>query len=95
LLSSGGVYLTGGITPKFLDRIQETGEVLKNFLHPESRFHKLMKTIPLFAVTHERLGVLGTREYALRLLKTPEVTKGFRAVVESVRRGDLFKHGTV
>lgn len=54
-----------------------------------------LQTIPLYAVTHERLGVLGTREYALRLLKTPEVTKGFRAVVESVRRGDLFKHGTV
>lgn len=54
-----------------------------------------MQTIPLYAVTHERLGVVGTREYALRLLKTPEVTKGFRAVVESVRRGDLFKHGTV
>lgn len=95
LLASGGVFLTGGITPKFLDRIQETGDVLKYFLHPESRFHNLMKTIPLYAVTHERLGVVGTREYALRLLKTPEVTKGFRAVVESVRRGDLFKHGTV
>ncbi len=54
-----------------------------------------LQTIPLYAVTHERLGVLGTREYALRLLKTPDVTKGYYAVVEAARRGDLFKHGTV
>ncbi|KAL3136733.1 hypothetical protein ABBQ38_005450 [Trebouxia sp. C0009 RCD-2024] len=95
LLASGGVYLTGGITPKFLDRIQETGDLLKTFMQPESRFHSLLKTLPLYAVTHERLGVLGTREYALRLLKTPDVTKGYYAVVEAARRGDLFKHGTV
>ena len=54
-----------------------------------------LQTFPLYAVTHERLGVLGTREYALRLLKTPDVTKGYYAVVEAARRGDLFKHGTV
>ncbi|KAL3158173.1 hypothetical protein ABBQ32_011762 [Trebouxia sp. C0010 RCD-2024] len=95
LLASGGVYLTGGITPKFLDRIQETGDLLKAFMQPESRFHSLLMTLPLYAVTHERLGVLGTREYALRLLKTPDVTKGYYAVVEAARRGDLFKHGTV
>ncbi|DBA88595.1 TPA: hypothetical protein ACH3X1_004243 [Trebouxia sp. C0004] len=95
LLSTGGVYLTGGITPKFLDRIQKTGGLLKAFLFQESRFYSLLKTIPLYAVTHERLGVLGTREYALRLLKTPDVTKGYYAVVEAARRGDLFKHGTV
>lgn len=55
----------------------------------------VVQTLPLYAVTHERLGVLGTREYALRLLKTPDVTKGYYAVVEAARRGDLFKHGTV
>lgn len=55
----------------------------------------VLQTLPLYAVTHERLGVLGTREYALRLLKTPDVTKGYYAVVEAARRGDLFKHGTV
>ena len=55
----------------------------------------VVQTLPLYAVTHDRLGVLGTREYALRLLKTPDVTKGYYAVVEAARRGDLFKHGTV
>lgn len=60
-----------------------------------SPVHCLLQTLPLYAVTHERLGVLGTREYALRLLKTPDVTKGYYAVVEAARRGDLFKHGTV
>lgn len=33
----------GGITPKFLDRIQKTGDLLKTFLQPESRFHSLLK----------------------------------------------------
>lgn len=39
--------------------------------------------------------MFGCREYALRLLKTPEVTKGFYGVVESARRGDLFKMNTM
>ena len=36
----------GGITPKFLDRIQKTGELLETFLQPESRFHSLLKVRP-------------------------------------------------
>lgn len=94
LLASGGVYMTGGIIPKMMERVKDGG-LLEAYMYKTSKFHNLVKTFPLYAVTHEKLGILGTREYALRLLKTPEVTKGYRVVVESARHGDLFRHGTI
>ena len=51
LSKPGGTFSSwrcaGGITPKFLDRIQKTGELLETFLQPESRFHSLLKVRPL------------------------------------------------
>ena len=39
-LATGGVYLCGGITPKLLPRIVQTGGVREAFLWPASRFNK-------------------------------------------------------
>ena len=85
-IHQSGMHSTSGV----LTLKSMHGKALISTLH-----FCVLQTLPLYAVTHERLGVLGTREYALRLLKTPDVTKGYFAVVEAARRGDLFKHGTV
>lgn len=67
-LTTGGVYICGGIFPKVLDRVK-MGGVLEAFLWRESRFHdKVLKRIPLYVVLEEKVGLLGTREQAIRLL---------------------------
>lgn len=48
---------------------------MKSFLHQQSRFHKLLRTFPLYAVVYERTGLLGTREYAIRLMGQPSYVK--------------------
>lgn len=66
-LASGGVYICGGIFPKVLERVK-AGGVLEAFLWRASRFHdKVLKDIPLYVVTEEKIGLLGTREQAIRI----------------------------
>lgn len=60
---------------QLISKIRDHRSLLSAFLHKESRFHKLLKTFPLYAVTHERTGLLGTREYAIRLLGQPSLIK--------------------
>lgn len=69
-LARGGVYIAGGIAPRVLDIIQEGG-LLEGFLNKKGkpRFHEILKTIPLYVVTNTRLGVIGSREYALGLIQ--------------------------
>jgi len=59
---------------QLLERIK-LGGVLDSYLHEKSRFNKLLKTFPLYVVLNEGLGLLGTREYAIRLVQTPNVCK--------------------
>jgi glucokinase len=50
-----------------LERVQ-AGGVLEAFLWRASRFHdKVLKDIPLYVVTEEKIGLLGTREQAIRI----------------------------
>ncbi|PSC71239.1 glucokinase [Micractinium conductrix] len=66
-LTSGGVYICGGIFPKVIERVK-AGGVLEAFLWRASRFYeKVLKDIPLYVVTEEKLGLLGTREQAIRI----------------------------
>ena len=68
-LSTGGVYIAGGIFPKVIDRVK-AGGVLEAFLWKESRFHeKVLKHTPLFVVLQEKVGLLGSRERALALFR--------------------------
>lgn len=66
-LSTGGVYVCGGIMPKVLERVK-AGGLLEAFLWKASRFTKLLKHYPLFVVTNEKVGLLGTRAQAIRIL---------------------------
>jgi len=42
-----------------------------SFLHKASRFHRMLAAIPLYAVLDTEVGLLGVREYAIRLLEQP------------------------
>lgn len=68
-LAKGGVYVAGGLTPKLLKFIKE-GAMQEGFLYRTTRekFQKILESIPAFAVVNERVGIIGTREYAYRLL---------------------------
>jgi len=68
-LTTGGVYIAGGILPKVIDRVT-AGGVLEAFLWKASRFHeKVLKYIPLHVVLEERVGLMGTREIAIQLVQ--------------------------
>jgi glucokinase len=57
-----------------IDRINRKG-LLDSFLWKESRFNKMLRNFPLYAVINDGLGLLGAREYATRLLLAPELCK--------------------
>lgn len=52
---------------QLIPRIQ-LGGLMESFMHKRSKFNKLLRTYPVYAVTHKHLGLLGTKEYAIRLL---------------------------
>ena len=56
-------------------QLVKQGGLEESFLYKKSRFTKLLTTYPLYAVVHASLGLLGTREYATRLLRSPELCK--------------------
>lgn len=60
----------GGIAPKLLERIK-SGGFMEAFTNPSGRqpFHKILKATPLFVITNEKVGVLGTVQYAVRSLQ--------------------------
>ncbi len=53
--------------PQLLGRIMEGG-VLEAFMDRGARFAPVLKDIPLIVVTNDMLGLLGARQYALKLL---------------------------
>lgn len=68
-LATGGVYVCGGIPPRVIDRVK-AGGMLEAFLWRASRFHdKVLKDIPLYVVTNDKVGLLGTRECAIRIVE--------------------------
>jgi glucokinase len=69
-LSTGGVYIAGGIFPKIIERVK-AGGVLEAFLWRASRFHdKVLKHTPLYVVLEEKVGLVGSRERAVALCQS-------------------------
>jgi glucokinase len=72
-LAYGGVYIAGGILPRLLNRVARGG--LKDaFLMPRGRerFRQILGDIPLYIVTNTKVGLIGSRQVALGLLKEEE-----------------------
>ena len=64
-LSTGGVYIAGGIAPKILPRLTD-GRFMRAFRN-KGRMSALVATIPVYVVTNQAVGLMGTALAASRL----------------------------
>jgi glucokinase len=67
-LSTGGVYIGGGIPPKILPRLTD-GTLLSAFLH-KGRFSGLLQTFPLKVILNDKTALLGAARRATKLAST-------------------------
>lgn len=65
VIATGGVYVTGGIAPKNLSKIQD-GAFLEAFT-TKGRFSPLVSGMPVRVVTNKNVGLLGAAAAALEL----------------------------
>ncbi|KAI8474260.1 MAG: glucokinase [Monoraphidium minutum] len=85
-LARGGVYVAGGIVPRLMDRsagLKEarpegvargpSGGLKEAFMMRKGRerFQGILQSIPLYVVTNTKVGIIGSREYALRSIGQP------------------------
>jgi len=72
-LAYGGVYVAGGIVPRLLNRVARGG-LRDAFLMPKGRerFREILGAVPLYIVTNTSVGLIGSRQVALGLLKEEE-----------------------
>jgi glucokinase len=70
-LTSGGVYIAGGIPLRLMQRI-ETGGLRNAYLNPASRFSKVTSRFPLYVLKVE-VGLKGVFNFAMSLAKRSAV----------------------
>ena len=57
----GGVYIAGGIVPRFVEFFQNSE--FRTFFEAKGRFKEYLQTIPTYLITHENPGLLGASVY--------------------------------
>ncbi|EBH5839145.1 glucokinase [Salmonella enterica] len=62
----GGVYIAGGIVPRFLDFFRSSG--FRSAFEDKGRFNNYLKDIPVFLITHPQPGLLGAGAHMRQLL---------------------------
>nr|HCF8207025.1 glucokinase [Klebsiella pneumoniae] len=62
----GGVYIAGGIVPRFLEFFKSSG--FRNAFEDKGRFSEYLKDIPVFLITHPQPGLLGAGAHMRQLL---------------------------
>ncbi|RYG58892.1 hypothetical protein EON64_20825 [archaeon] len=92
-LPYGGLYLTGGLTPKNVSLLQDPSGPFMTALLDKGRVSGMLCSIPVFAVMVEDLGERGAKYMALHLLKT-DLTVSAQSVKKARRtekkgRGDF------
>lgn len=62
------MYVAGGIVPRLMDR---KSALKQAFLMKKGRerFQGILSTIPLYVVTNTKVGIIGSREYALQMIR--------------------------
>uniref|UniRef100_A0A383V9T5 Glucokinase n=1 Tax=Tetradesmus obliquus TaxID=3088 RepID=A0A383V9T5_TETOB len=77
-LARGGVFIAGGIVPRLMERVK-TGVLLDSFTNKTARdrFQYLLQTMPLYVVTNTKVGIIGSREYAMRLVREQELLQSY------------------
>ena len=61
LATFGGVYIAGGIVPRFLEFFQASG--FRVAFEDKGRFHSYLQPIPVYLITHDQPGLLGAGAY--------------------------------
>lgn len=64
----GGLFITGGLTPKNIDRIQGENSVFMQAFRDKGRVSSFIKKVPVYAVMVEDLGERGALWVALKML---------------------------
>lgn len=72
-MTTGGVYIAGGIPARLMDRIKQGG-VRKAFMNPDSRFSKVTSRFPLYVLNKE-VGLTGVFNFAMSLAKRAASTQ--------------------
>ncbi|CDG22744.1 Glucokinase [Xenorhabdus poinarii G6] len=62
----GGVYIAGGIVPRFLEFFQTSG--FRQGFENKGRFTHYLRDIPVYLITHDKPGLLGAGSYIRQLL---------------------------
>ena len=57
----GGVYIAGGIVPRFIDYVKESD--FRARFDAKGRFSSLVETIPVYVVTEDQPGLIGCAAY--------------------------------
>ncbi|MDY6988629.1 MAG: glucokinase [Thermodesulfobacteriota bacterium] len=68
-LTSGGIYLGGGIPPKILTKLQED-TFLRAFTY-KGRFEGLLKRIPVWVIVNDKAALLGAAQCAFQMIEEP------------------------
>lgn len=66
-MTTGGVYLGGGISPKILPKLKE-GLFMKAFTD-KGRFRELLEKIPVRVILNDRAALLGAAHHALEMVQ--------------------------
>ncbi len=66
VVSSGGVYLGGGIPPKILPKLKD-GTFMAAFVN-KGRFAKMLSQMPVYVILNDKAALLGAAYYGLKLL---------------------------
>lgn len=64
-LTSGGVYLAGGIAPRIIPKLEEGG--FRDGFEQKGRYSRFLRSIPTYVITHPNPGLLGAAIAASRL----------------------------
>ncbi|AOR64637.1 glucokinase [Pectobacterium wasabiae] len=62
----GGVYIAGGIVPRFLEFFKASG--FRAAFEDKGRFKGYMQDIPVYLITHEQPGLMGAGAYLRQVL---------------------------
>ncbi|KUI99210.1 glucokinase [Vibrio sp. MEBiC08052] len=57
----GGVYIAGGVVPRFVDFLLNSG--FRTAFEDKGRFNTYLENIPVFVITHKEPGLLGAGAY--------------------------------
>lgn len=64
VLSTGGIYLGGGISPRILDNLKQP-EFLEA-LRSKGRFRQMLTNVPVHVILNAKAGLMGAAAYGLR-----------------------------